>query len=274
MPKNTNRVRNGSSQRRDYTSDQLDDQNSRSPNGLDSGLGHVGESQSLAAALASSTWALQRLVDIARFFETSFTSEMDAVESVHGLEIAQDKKIRSLNEALETMAHNKSEKLEELKAGEEARLQEIQRCKTIQAELTEQHKKGEAIREEEYKRKLQDEKDKLQDEKDKLQEEKTKLQKFVRARKAQIETESKDKVQGLEDQVKELSAIKIELEQQASATEEELKRQLLAAEEKLKNKKIKHARVERSLEDENNNLKEKLAQMKSEFPTEGQPVEY
>ena len=192
---------------------------------------------------------------------------MDAVESVYGVAIAQEKKIRSLNETLETVAHNKSDELEKLKAGEEARLQEIQRCKTIQAELTEQHKKGEAMREEEYKRKLQDEKDKLQDEKDKLQ-------KSVRVRKAEIENGINKKVQGLEDRVKNLSAIKTQLEQQSSATEEELKQQLSAAEERLKNKKIKHARNERSLDDENKHLKEKLAQMKSEFPTEGQPVEY
>ncbi len=266
MPKNAHRVRNGSSQRRDFTPDQLDDQNSRSPNGLDSGLGDVGEPQSPAAALASSTRALQRLVNIARYFE-SLTSDMDDVESVHGLGIAQEKKIRSLKETLETMAHNKSDKLEKLEAGEEVCLQKIQKCETMQAELTEQHKKEEAMREEEYKWKLQDEKNKLQDERDKLH-------KSVRARKAEIEAGSRERVQGLENQVKKLSAIKVELEQQASATEEELKQQLSAAEEKLKTKKTKHARMEKSLDDENKHLKEKLAQMKSEFPTEGKPVEY
>jgi len=59
-----------------------------------------------------------------------------------------------------------------------------------------------------------------------------------------------------------------------STTNEKLKQSLSAVEEKLKDRKIKHARVEKSLQEENDSLRRELKQVKAEFPVEGQPVRY
>ena len=255
MSKRMNGGRGGSSKRRDITSDHVKDQEVRSVNGIDSGHGGTEEARS-QAILAASNGALQRLADIARYVESSFNREIDVIEGVYGADMDQEKEIRRLNEALETLTHVKSEKMEnlehenrDLKAGQEACSQEREKCRTIQAELEEQYTKAEAEREKDYKQKLQ--------------EERTKFQKSTKAMKAEIDIESKERVQELQDRIEKLSA-----------TNENLEQRLSAAKEKLEAKKTRHARVEKSLEDENKNIKAELKQIKSEFPVKGQPVQH
>ena len=199
--------------------------------------------------------ALQRLADIAQYF-VSFTNDINVVEGAYGTEIDRENEIQRLSQALEELTYVKSEKMEnlqreneQLKAGQEACDQERERCHTMQSDLEARYEEAEADRLEEYKRKLQDEK--------------AKLQKHMNVRKAEIEAGSKERVRELEGQKEQLSAIN-----------EKLKQRLSAAEEKLETKKIRHARVEKSLEEENKKLTVELKQVKSEFPVEGQPVEY
>ena len=256
MPKHTNGVRGGSSKRREIISDQTKDQESRSPNGLDASHGNTEEPRNAAATLASCNGALQRLAGITQYFESSFNQDINEVEGDYRTEMDRENEIQRLSGVVETLTHAKDERLEnleheneELKAGEEACNREREKCLTIQADLEERYTQAEAEREEEHKRKLHDEK--------------AKIQKSLKAKKAETEAASREKVQELKDQNEKLSA-----------TNEELKQHLSAAEKKLKDKKIKHTRVEKSLEEENEKLRVELKQVKSEFPVEGQPVQY
>jgi len=256
MPKRMNGVHGGSTKRKDITSNEAKDQELRSPNSLDPSHSNTEGPRNPAAVLASSNGALQRLADIAQYFESSFTYDINVVEGAYGTEMDRENEIQRLNETVETLTYVKSEEMdnlrrenEELKAGQEACERERETCQTMGAELEARHAKAEAGREEEYKRKLQDEK--------------AKFQKSMRAKKAEIEAESKEKVEELEKQNKKLST-----------TNEELKQRLSKAENRLETKKIRHARVEKSLEEDNKKLTAELKQVKSEFPVEGQPVEY
>ncbi|KAI4225248.1 MAG: hypothetical protein L6R40_008380 [Gallowayella cf. fulva] len=131
---------------------------------------------------------------------------MDMVERVYGTEVDREAEIKRLNEALETLSNLKSEQMENLRReneellnGQEACDWERNRYRTMQEELEAQHAEAEADREEEYKRKLQEEKDKTQ--------------KRIKTSKAEIEAESRERVQELEDQNAELSAMNEQLKQ-------------------------------------------------------------
>lgn len=256
MPKHTNGVRSGSSKRRDVTSDQKKDQELRSLNSLDFSHGNTEGPETPAVVLASSNGALQRLADIAQYFESSFTHDINVVEGAYGTGIDRENEIQRLSQTLETLTYVKSEEMEnlrhenkKLKAGQEACDLERKRCQKMQSELEARQAEAEADRQEEFERRLRDGN--------------AKLQKQMNVMKAEIETRSKEKVRELEGQKEQLSAIN-----------EKLKQRLSAAEEKLGTKKIRHARVEKSLEEENKKLTVELKQVKSEFPVEGQPVEY
>ena len=256
MPKHTNGVRGGSSKRRETTSDQMKDQEFRSPNGLDASHGDTEEAGNPAATLASCNGALQRLAGLARYFESSFNQDINLVEEDYGTEMDRENEIQRLRGDVKTLTHAKDERLEnlqyeneELKAREGACDRERQRCQTIQAELEEKYIQAEAEMEKGCQRKIQDEK--------------AKLQKSMKVKKAEIEAGSREKIRELENQCANLSA-----------TNEKLNQSLSAAEEKLKDKKMKHARVEKSLEEENEKLRVELKQVTSEFPVEGQPVQY
>ena len=256
MPKHMNGVRGGSTKRRDITSDENRDQELRSANSVDLSYRSTEGPRNSATVLASSNGALQRLAGIAQYFESSFNQDIDELEGAYRTEMDRDNEIRRLSQTLETLAYVKSEELEnlrhenrELKAGQEDCDQERKRCQTMQAELEAHHAKTEADREEEYKRKLQDEK--------------AKFKKQIKVLKAEIEAESEEKVRELENHNGELSA-----------TNERLNQRLSAVEERLEAKKTRHARVEKSLEDDNKRLIVELKQLKSEFPVEGQPVQY
>ncbi|CAO1596637.1 hypothetical protein XANCAGTX0491_000471 [Xanthoria calcicola] len=181
---------------------------------------------------------------------------MDMVERVYGTEVDREAEIQRLNEAMEALSNLKSEQMENLRReneellnGQEACALERNKYRTMQEELEAQYAEAEADREEEYKRKLQEEKDKTQ--------------KRIKTSKAEIKAESRERVQELEDQNAELSAMN-----------EQLKQRLWGIEKKLEAKKTRHARVEKSLEEDNKKLTAELKQLNSEFPVEGQPVEY
>ena len=247
MPRHTNGVRSGSSKR--STSDQTREQESESVNGLDASHSGSEESQNPAAILASCNGPLQRLANIARYFELSFSQDITIVEGDYGPEMDRENEIQRLTGVVETLTHAKDERLEqvqrelkELKAGEEDCNRKRETYQMRRTELEEQHTRKEAEREKEYKHKLQ---------------------KSVKVKIAEIEAESKEKTQELQNQVTSLSA-----------TTKELKKSLLATEDKLDHKKKKHAREVASLENENEQLKVELQQVKSEFPVDGQSVQY
>ncbi len=256
MPKHTNSARGGSTRRRDLTSDEKKDQEPSSSNDLVLSHRNIEGSRNSAAILASSNGAIQRLAAFTQYFESSFTSDIDMVERVHGTEVDREAGIQRLSEAVPTLSHLKSEQMENLRReneellnGQEACDRERNRYRTMQEELEAQYAEAEADREEKYKRKLQEEKDKTQ--------------KRIKTSKAEIEAESRERVRELEDQNAELSAMN-----------EQLKQRLSGIEKKLEAKKTRHARVEKSLEEDNEKLTAELKQLKSEFPVEGQPVEY
>ena len=247
MPRHTDGVRSGSSKRN--TSDQSRVQDFRPVNGLDASHSGSEEPQNPAAILASCNGPLQRLANIARYLELSFSQDITNVEGAYGPEMDRENEIQRLRGVVETLTHAKDERLEdlehqieELKASEEDCNRERDTYRTRRTELEEQHTRKEAEIEKEYRQKLQ---------------------KSVRAKIAEIEAGSKEKIQELQNEVTSLSAATKKLEQSLSA-----------AEEKLKNKKIKHDRLEKSLEGENEQLKVELRQVKSEFPVEGQSVQY
>ncbi|KAI4263849.1 MAG: hypothetical protein L6R42_001021 [Xanthoria sp. 1 TBL-2021] len=255
MPKHTNTTRGGSTRRRDVTSDEKKDQEPRPSTDLILSHGNTEGSRTSTAILASSNGAIQRLAAFTQYFESSFTSDMDMVERVYGTEVDKEAEIQRLTEAVETLSNHKREQMENLRReneellnGQEACARERNRYRTMQEELEAQNAEAEADREEEYKRKLQEEKDKTQ--------------KRIKTSKAEIEAESKARFRELGDQNAELSAMN-----------EQLKQRLSGIEKKLEAKKARHARLEKSLEEDNKKLSAELKQLKSEFPVEGQPVD-
>lgn len=256
MPKHTNGARGGSTRRRDVTSDEKKVQEPRSSNDLALSHSNTEGLQNSVAILASSNGAIQRLAAFTQYFQSSFTSDIDMLERVYGTEVDREAQIQRLSEAVETMSYVKSEQMEnlrheneELLSGQEACDRERNRYKTMQVELEAKYAKAEADREEDYQQKLQEEKDKNQ--------------KRIKTIKAENEAESKERVRELEDQNADLSSMNEQLKQRLSETEK-----------RLKEKKTRHARVEKSLEEDNKKLTTQLMQVKSEFPVEGQPVEY
>ena len=247
MPRHVNGVHSGSSKR--TTSDQAREQEVRPVNGLGVNHGGFEEHQNPAATLASCNESLQRLANMARYFEWSFSQDMAIVEEDYGTEMDRENEIQRLLGVVETLTHAKDERLgvlqheiEDLKASEVDCNRERARYQKIRKELEEEHNRNEAEREKEYKQKFQ---------------------KSVKAKTAEIEAGSKNKTQELEKQVASLSATNKKLEQNSSA-----------AEEKLKDKKITHALVKKSLMEEMEKLKVELKEIKSEFPVEGQSAQY
>ncbi|KAL9131079.1 MAG: hypothetical protein Q9217_000902 [Psora testacea] len=248
MPKSTKRKGTPSEQRNGHEV--------RSIDGLDFGHGDSEGPQQSAATLAASNEALQRLADIANFCKFSVTRDMAVVEEVYGTEMDRDMEIQRLNEALETLTHAKSDKMErvqreneEFKAKEDALKLEKERYQKMQAELEARHEEAEAALEKDYERKLQ--------------EEKAKAMKQVKAKKAEIEVEIKQKFRDLKDTKEKLTA-----------ENNELKQQLTQAKKKLEEKKARFGRERQVLEQENKDLDLQLKQIKSEFPVERQSVQY
>ena len=247
MPRHTNGVRSGSSKR--STSDETREQEFRPVNGTDVSRSDSEEPQNPAAILASCNGPLQRLANIARYLESSFSQDITMVEAVFGTAMDRENEIQRLTGVVETLTYAKDERLEdlqqeiqELKASEEDCNRERERYQATRTELEQQHSRAEAERDREYKQKVQ---------------------KLVKAKIAEIEVGNKEKIQELEKKVASLSATNKIVEQSLSE-----------AEEKLKIKKKKHERVEKSLEEENERLKAELRQWKSEFLVEGQSVQY
>ena len=242
MSRNTNGERSGSSKR--STSEQTRDQEFRPVNGLDINHSNGEEPENPAAILASCNEAIQRLAHFARFLK-SFDQDFTMVEGVYGREIDREIEIQRLQGVVKTLTHAKDERLEnlqreieELKASEKDCIREREKCKTMQIDFEEQYARSEAEREKRF-------------------------QKSVKVKSAEIEAGSKEKTQDLENQIARLSATTKKLEQNLSA-----------ADEKLEKKRKTHARVEKSLEEENEKLKVELKQMKSDFPLERHSVQY
>ena len=247
MPRHMNGVHSGSSKR--TTSDQAGDQEVRPVNGLGVNHGGFEEHQNPAAILASCNQSLQRLANMARYFEFSFSQDIAIVEEDYGADMDRENEIQRLMGVVETLTHAKDERLEalqheikDLKASEVDCNRERARYQKIRKELEEEHNRKEAEREKEYKQKVQ---------------------KAMKAKCAEVENGSKNKIQELEKQVASLSA-----------TTEKLEQSLSAAEEKLKTKKTKHALVVESLMEKIEKLEVELKEIKSEFPVEGQSAQY
>jgi len=256
MPKRSNGFNGVPSKRREAASDQNTDKESRSNNSRDYSYVNDDELPNPIAILATTSGALQRLANIAQYFESSFNHDVNAVEGAYREEMDREHEIRRLTESLETLTYVKSEEMENLRyeneklgAEQEDCTEERKRYHTMQAELEVQNAAAEIGREELYKRKLQEEKEKSQ--------------KQMKVKRAEIEAGNKKKVQELEEHKEELAA-----------TNEDLKMLLSAAKGKLETKKTRHARERKTLEGENEKMYLELKQVKSEFPVEVQPVQY
>lgn len=256
MPKRSNGFNGVPSKRREAASDQNTDKESRSNNSRDYSYVNDDELPNPIAILATTSGALQRLANIAQYFESSFNHDVNAVEGAYREEMDREHEIRRLTESLETLTYVKSEEMEnlryeneKLRAEQEDCREERKRYLTMQAELEVQNAAAEIGREELYKRRLQEEKEKSQ--------------KQMKVKRAEIEAGNKKKVQELEEHKEELAA-----------TNEDLKMLLSAAKGKLETKKTRHARERKTLEGENEKMYLELKQVKSEFPVEVQPVQY
>jgi len=263
MPKRSNGFNGVPSKRREAASDQNTDKESRSNNSRDYSYVNDDELPNPIAILATTSGALQRLANIAQYFESSFNHDVNAVEGAYREEMDREHEIRRLTESLETLTYVKSEEMEnlryeneKLRAEQEDCREERKRYHTMQAELEVQNAAAEIGREELYKRRLQEEKEKSQ--------------KQMKVKRAEIEAGNKKKVQELDKQNQELEKQKEEL----AATNEDLKMLLSAAKGKLETKKTRHARERKTLEEENVKMYLELKQVKSEFPVEVQPVQY
>ena len=252
MPNPTNGVPGGSSKR----SDRKKDQESGSPSSRDLSRRNTEESQRSMAVLASSVGALQRLADIAHYFRSSSTYDMQLVEDAYGAEIKKENELRKLSETVASLTFIKSEEMKtlqdenkELLAEREACLQEKKNYQEIRKNLEAEHAIAEASRQEESNQRLQ--------------EEKAKLHKQFKMKKGELEDGINKRIQEMKDRLAKLSE-----------TNGELKQRCLEAEEKLEKKKSRHARVEKGLEDENKNLGEELKQLQAQFPVERIPVEH
>lgn len=257
MPKYSNGARRGSIKRRDTTStDGNKDQEFRSPDSLDLSHRNTEEPQHPAAVLGSSKEALRRLAAIANLFQSSFIDDIKVIEGTYRTELVRENEIQRLNETVETILRVKSEEVEnlrreneELQAGQADCERERQTCRTMRVELETQHAAAEVDRNKDFTRKIEDER--------------AKSQKSLRAKKAEMEAGTKAKFRELGDQNEKLLA-----------TNEGISQRLVEAERKLEIKKIRHARTEKSLEEDNEKLSVELEQIKSEFPVEGQPAEF
>ena len=256
MPKRSNGFNGVPSKRREAASDQNTDKESRSNNSRDYSYVNDDELPNPTAIIATTSGALQRLANIAQYFESSFNHDVNVVEVAYREEMDREHEIRRLTESLETLTYVKSEEMEnlryeneKLRAEQEDCREERKRYLTMQAELEVQNAAAEIGREELYKRKLQEEKEKSQ--------------KQMKVKRAEIEAGNKKKVQELEEHKEELAA-----------TNEDLKMLLSAAKGKLETKKTRHARERKTLEGENEKMYLELKQVKSEFPVEVQPVQY
>ena len=253
MPNPTNGVRDGPSKR----SDQKKNLESSSSDSQGSRGRYIEEPQSSIDTLAESSGALQRLADIAKYFRSaSITYDMQIVEDDHGAEIAKENTIRKLNETVESLAHVKSEETEKLRQDNKRLMDEQEHCQRekkkaleIQKKLEDQHDLAETNRKKESEQIVQDEKNKVN--------------KMLKTRKAEIEEEYKKKGRELDERLSKLLAANVELKQRCAK-----------ADEKLETKKIRHTRVEKSLEDENKKLTEELKQLQAQFPVEDQVIEY
>jgi len=256
MPKRSNGFNGVPSKRREAASDQNTEKESRSNNSRDYSYVNDDELPNPTAILATTSGALQRLANIAQYFESSFNHDVNVVEGAYREEMDREHEIRRLTESLETLTYVKSEEMENLRyeneklgAEQEDCTEERKRYHTMQAELEVQNAAAEIGREELYKRKLQEEKEKSQ--------------KQMKVKRAEIEAGNKKKFQELEEHKAELAA-----------TNENLKMLLSAAKGKLETKKTRHARERKTLEGENEKMYLELKQVKSEFPVEVQPVQY
>ena len=252
MPNTTNGVRGGPSKR----SDQKRNLESKSLDGQDPSRGDIEKFQNSVDMLAHSSGAIMRLAKTAAYFQSQHTDDMQIIEDDYGTEIAQEDTIRKLKEMVDFLKHSRSEEMDNLRqentrlmAGQEKCQQEIQKALDIQKKVEDQHALAEASRKKESEQKLQ--------------EEKNKVNKALRTKKAEMEEEYKKKGRELDEKMSKLLAANVELKQRCKE-----------GEEKLETKKIRHARMEKSLEDENKRLTEELKQLQAQFPVEEQVVDY
>ena len=254
MQKDTDNSRGPSSKRRNKPQDQQN-QESKSIDRLDSNRGYQNGDQHPASVLASHRHTLDRLANVAKYLE-SFLPDVRIIEAECREEMDKDQEIEKLRHTVETLSSSKVEELERLKkentsleAEREACLQEKEKCQTIQAELRSQSAKNDAQKAQEYETKFQ--------------EDKVKSQKQFDAKKAELEASIKAKVRDAENQSKKLSAQKDDLEKSLSEVKAELKTE-----------KRRDTLALKGLESLNASLSKELEQVKSEFPVEGESVEY
>ena len=253
MPNSANGVRGGPSKRPDPKKNpehsSFDSQGSSRRN--------TEEPQSPIDVLAYSSEALQRLAEFAGYFGSpSFKRDMQMVEDDYGAEITKESKIKKLEETVASLVHVKSEETEKLRRENKQLMDEQEDCQQekkkaleIQKKVEDQHTLAEASRQKESEQKLQDER--------------AKAAKAAKTKRAELEDEYKKKGRELDEKLSKLLAANVDLKQRCKE-----------ADEKLEMKKTRHARIEKSLEDDNKKLTEELKQLQAQFPVEEQGIEY
>jgi len=93
MFKRTNDVYNESTKRKDIISNKAKNQKFRSSNSLNLSYSNIEDSRNSAAVLVFFNKILQRLADIAQYFEFSFIYNINIVEETYRTEIDRKNKI-------------------------------------------------------------------------------------------------------------------------------------------------------------------------------------
>ena len=234
----------------------MEDQEAKAVESIELSREYTNGAYDPAMALASSHGALQRLADIAQYLHSSFIYDISLVEGDYGEEIDREKKIRSLEDALNTLDHTKFEETEglrreneELKARQDACNQEREKFQTMKTDLEAANAEAEARREEEYQQMLL--------------EEKARTQEQIEAKEVEIESGWSNKIAELEKTNRKLLT-----------TNQELEKDVSQIQQKLEKKKKRYGRERSGLEEENRRLNIQLTQWETELPVEVQSVSY
>ena len=254
MPKDTDSSRSAS-RRRSKASGQDKAKEREAINGVEGASASSNVDRSLALRLSSSGVALQRFADLAQLFSSpSFLNDLDDIERDYGREIDKMKEVERLNLVITKLTHTRSEEVDDLRT-EIARLQtqeaacrsERESCQKMRADMQADKAAADAERKQLYEKKVQ--------------EDKAKAKKELDTKKAEMEAEFKKQTQDVKARSQELLAEK-----------QKLKQEIVELQEIAKERETSHKWEMLGLKSEHEKVGSELSQLKSEFPTGGQPL--
>ncbi len=115
MPKRSNGFNDVPSKRKEATLDQNTNKKFRSNNNRDYSYVNDDELPNPTTILAIISEALQRLANIAQYFESFFNHDVNVVEEAYRKEMNKEHEIRRLIKSLETLTYVKSKKIKNLR---------------------------------------------------------------------------------------------------------------------------------------------------------------